>query len=87
LLLSSSKSSIPHSTFCIVIALFLAIVTIVSINGIGLNLSGNASAQQQDQANLTSVEKQELMEGLSFKIDNVTFSHHMAAVNGMSLNS
>jgi pimeloyl-ACP methyl ester carboxylesterase len=85
LLLSSSKSSIPHSTFCIVIALFLAIVTIVSINGIGLNLSGNASAQQQDQANLTSVEKQELMEGVSFKIDNVTFSHHTAAVNGIQL--
>jgi hypothetical protein len=42
-------------------------------------------AQQQPQANLTFVEQQQLMEGISFEIDNVTFSHHMATVNGIQL--
>jgi pimeloyl-ACP methyl ester carboxylesterase len=82
----SRISSIPHSTFCIVIALSLAIVTIVSINGIGQNLSGTAFAQpQQPQANFTSVEQQQLIDGISFEIDNVTFSHHMASVHGIQL--
>jgi pimeloyl-ACP methyl ester carboxylesterase len=79
-------SSIPHLSLCIVIALFLVIVTSVSINGIGLNSSRTAFAQNlQPQANLTSVEQQQLMEGISFEIDNVTFSHHMASVNGIQL--
>jgi pimeloyl-ACP methyl ester carboxylesterase len=85
LLLSSSKSSISHLTFCIIISFFLVVGTIVSINGIGLNLSGTAFAQQQPQANFTSVEQQQLMDGISFEIDNVTFSHHTASVNGIQL--
>ena len=44
-----------------------------------------ALAQQQPQANLTSVEHQTLEEGISFEIDNVTFSHHMATVNGIQM--
>jgi pimeloyl-ACP methyl ester carboxylesterase len=68
------------------ISFFLVVGTIVSINGIGLNLSGSASAQQpQPQANFTSIEQQQLMEGISFEIDNVTFSHHTASVNGIQL--
>jgi pimeloyl-ACP methyl ester carboxylesterase len=47
---------------------------------------GNAAVaqQQQSQVNnqtLSSVQKQQLSEGISFQIDNVTFSHHMASVN------
>jgi cephalosporin-C deacetylase-like acetyl esterase len=47
---------------------------------------GNAAVaqQQQSQVNnqtLSSVQKQQLLEGISFQIDNVTFSHHMASVN------
>jgi hypothetical protein len=42
-------------------------------------------AQQQPQANLTSSEQQLLTEGNSFEIDNVTFSHHTASVNGINL--
>ena len=67
------------------ISFFLVVGTIVSINGIGLNLSGTAFAQQQPQANFTSVEQQQLMDGISFEIDNVTFSHHTASVNGIQL--
>ena len=84
--MSSWANSILHSSFCIVIALFLVVATSVSIIGIGLNSSQIALAQQQQpQANLTSAEQQQLMEGISFEIDNVTFSHHMATVNGIQL--
>src|SRR5688572_5809893 len=67
------------------ITFFLVVGTIVSINGIGLNLSGTAVAQQQPQTNFTSIEQQQLMDGISFEIDNVTFSHHTASVNGIQL--
>jgi hypothetical protein len=70
---SSRKRSISHLTFCLAISFFLVVGTIVSINGIGLNLSGTAFAQQQPQVNFTSIEQQQLMEGISFEIDNVTF--------------
>ena len=84
--MSSGASSTLHLTFCIVIALFLVIVTSVTINDIGLNLSRTASAQNlQPQANLTSVEQLQLMDGISFEIDNVSFSHHMASVNGIQM--
>ncbi|MGH9979073.1 MAG: alpha/beta fold hydrolase [Nitrososphaeraceae archaeon] len=42
-------------------------------------------AQQQPQANLTSTAQLLPTEGNSFEIDNVTFSHHMANVNGIQL--
>jgi len=74
-----------RSSLCIIITLLLVVVTSVSIIGIGLDSPQIGLAQQQSQANLTSVEQQQLVEGVSFDIDNVTFSHHMAAVNGIQL--
>ena len=41
--------------------------------------------QLQPQANFTSADQQQLTEGISFEIDNVTFSHHTASVNGIQL--
>ena len=67
------------------ISLFLVVGTFVSINGIGLNLSGTAFAQPQPQANFTSIEQQQQPNGISFQIDNVTFSHNTASVNGIQL--
>jgi pimeloyl-ACP methyl ester carboxylesterase len=65
---------------------FLVVGTIISINGISQNLSGATFAQlQQPQSNLTSIEQQQLMDDISFDISNVTFSHHMASVNGIQL--
>ncbi|HEX5979353.1 MAG TPA: alpha/beta hydrolase [Nitrososphaeraceae archaeon] len=74
------------------------VVTTLGISlliGIGSNQSQVTIAQlqqqqqQQLQANQTfspSVEEQQqLLEGISFQIDNVTFSHHMASVNGIQL--
>jgi hypothetical protein len=83
LLLSSGTNPKLHSS-CIVIV--LSLVVSVSVTGIGLNSVQNVLAQQpQLQSNFTSVEQQQLMNGISFEIDNVTFSHHMAAVNGIQL--
>ena len=66
------------------ISFFLVAGTIVSINGIGLNLSGTAFAQPQPQANFTSIEQQQ-PNGNSFQIDNMTFSHRTASVNGIQM--
>jgi hypothetical protein len=76
-----------HSSFrSIEIALFLVVATSTSIISIGLISPQIALAQQQQpQANLTSAEQQLLTEGNSFKIDNMTFLHHMASVNGIQL--
>src|SRR5215204_2410490 len=84
--LSSRTSSISRLIFSTVIALFLLIIASVSINGNGLNSSKTALAQQlQPPTNLTSVEQQQLMDGISFDIDNMTFSHNTASVNGIQL--
>jgi pimeloyl-ACP methyl ester carboxylesterase len=57
-------------------------------------IAGNAAMaqqqqQQQLQANQTSSflnqQQQLLLEGISFQIDNVTFTHHMASVNGIQI--
>ena len=79
LMQTNSKVS---SSFSIVL---LVVATSISIIAIGLNSPHIALAQQQPQANLTSVEQQQLKEGISFEIDNVTFSHHIATVNGIQL--
>ena len=42
-----------------IISFFLVVGTIVSINGIGLNLSGTAFAQPSPHANFTSIEQQQ----------------------------
>jgi pimeloyl-ACP methyl ester carboxylesterase len=59
-----------------------------------LNQNHTAMAQQQQQqmqANNQTLfspsaeEQQQLLEGISFQIDNVTFTHHMASVNGVQI--
>ena len=85
---SRTNFTLRLSYSCIVIALFLVVVTSASINGIGLNLPRIALAQQQQlqpQANLTSLKQQQLMDGISFEFDNVIFSHHTASVNGIQM--
>ena len=84
--MSGGDNPIVPSSYSIVIALFLVVATSASMIGIGLNSPQITMAQQQQpQANLTSVEQQQLMEGISFEIDNVTFSHHTASANGIQL--
>ena len=83
--MGSWASSILHSSFCIVIAFFLVVVTSISMIGFNSPQITLAQQQQQSLANLSSVEQQQVMEGITFEIDNVTFSHHMATVNGIQL--
>ena len=68
--------------------LLIGIIIATSISfvfPIVLNQNHNAMAQQQMQANQTftpsAEEQQQLLEGVSFQIDNVTFTHRMATVN------
>jgi pimeloyl-ACP methyl ester carboxylesterase len=77
------------------IAITFLLIGIIITTGISsaftlvLNQNHTATAQQQLQANQTfspSVEEQQqLSEGISFQIDNVTFSHNTASVNGIQL--
>jgi len=65
--------------------LFFIVITLgISVLGTGSTQIGNAQTDHP-QSNLTSTEKQLLSEGVSFQIDNMTFSHHMASVNGIQM--
>ena len=84
--MSSVIDSILHSPPCILVAVCLVVSSSVYIIGIGSVAPQISLAQQQQpQANFTSTEQQLLTEGNSFEIDNVTFSHHSATVNGIQL--
>ena len=64
----------------------LIVIAIISVFGVGLSQVQIVIAQQQQpQANLTSTEQKHLLDGISFQIDNVTFSHHTATVNGTQI--
>jgi pimeloyl-ACP methyl ester carboxylesterase len=74
-----------RSSLCINLIL-LIVVTVMTIIGIAFDTPQIALAQQQNTlTNLTSTEQQHIQDGISFQIDNVTFSHHMATVNGIQL--
>jgi pimeloyl-ACP methyl ester carboxylesterase len=65
---------------------FIVIAISISLIGIGLSQVQIVIAQQQQaQVNLTSTEQQHLLDGISFQIDNMTFSHHMTTVNGTQI--
>ena len=85
----SEKSSIVHSSHSIIIAVFIVIASNISLIEIGSNQSQITMAQQQQQSpfNQTSsiVKQQPSLLGTSFDIDNMTFSHHTASVNGIQL--
>jgi len=68
------------------VLIFLIVTLTISLIGIGLSKVQIGTAQQQQpQSNLTSTEQQHLLNGISFQIDNVTFTHHTATVNGIQL--
>ena len=78
------KSIYQYPIYCFIV--FIVLTTLITFIGNGLNQPHTALAQQQQpQVNLTSTEQQHLLDGISFQIDNVTFSHHMATVNGTQI--
>jgi pimeloyl-ACP methyl ester carboxylesterase len=90
--MSDEKCSIFHTTTYHV-AVFIVVASSISLLiGIGSNQSQVTMAQQQQQMQANNQtfspsveEQQQLLEGISFQIDNVTFSHHMATVNGIQM--
>jgi pimeloyl-ACP methyl ester carboxylesterase len=83
--MKTRNKSLMHSmlTFAAIACCILLLEGIIAGNNAGI-------AQQQrlqfNQTSSSSVLKQEqLLEGISFQIDNVTFSHQMASVNGIQM--
>ena len=84
--MSSRVNNILHPILCVSIAIVLVVLPGMSIFSSGSISPQTLLAQQQlPQSNFTSAEQQLLTEGNSFEIDNVTFSHHTATVNGIQL--
>jgi len=62
------------------------VLVMVSIFLVGIsNHQITYAQQQQPSTNFTSAEQQLLLSGISFQIDNVSFTHHTATVNGIQL--
>jgi pimeloyl-ACP methyl ester carboxylesterase len=92
--MSNQKCSIFRNTvYRVVVFIVVTTLGISLLIGIGSNQSqvtiAQLQQQQQLQANQTftpsAEEQQQLLEGISFQLDNVTFSHHMASVNGIQM--
>jgi pimeloyl-ACP methyl ester carboxylesterase len=83
--MNREKRASIHSSLSVVLLVFLSVLASIVIIEVVLNGPQITSAQQQSQVNLTSNEKQNTLEGISFEFDNITFSHHMASVNGIQL--
>ena len=89
--MSSEKNSLSHLSSSIVVAVFIVIATIIPVIQIGSNhfqITMAEQQQQQSQANQTSSilqQQQPNLLGSYFDIDNVTFSHHMASINGIQM--
>jgi pimeloyl-ACP methyl ester carboxylesterase len=78
----NNTNTVRHSS----IQIAIVIASIISMLGIALSSSDVAMAQKQvPQTNQTSADQRQLMDGNSFEIDNVTFSHHTTSVNGIQL--
>jgi pimeloyl-ACP methyl ester carboxylesterase len=86
------SNSMLHFSFCITTMFLTIIVLTIIIGPSTLNTNHIAIAQQQlntfeNNQTLSHTQQQPspFIEDLSFDIDNVTFTHHMASVNGIQL--
>ena len=70
-----SNRSFQFPFYLVAIFLTILVVTVIIFSSLTLNLNYTTIAQQQPPFN----------EDISFDIDNVTFSHHIASVNGIQL--
>lgn len=76
----------PSAPMIIAISIFIA--STISVIGFGLSeIQITIAQQQQSETNQTSSSsrQQPYLSGTSFDIDNVTFSHHTATVNGIQM--
>ena len=83
---NSIEKNYKRQSSHLIIIISIATLSIFMFFQIGSIQTQFAVAQQQpSQGNLTLSENQSLLNGVSFQIDNVTFSHHMASVNGIQM--
>jgi pimeloyl-ACP methyl ester carboxylesterase len=73
-----SNRSFQFPFYLVAIFLTILVVTLIIFSSLTLNIDHTTIAQEQQQS-------PPFNEDLSFDIDNVTFSHHMASVNGIQL--
>jgi pimeloyl-ACP methyl ester carboxylesterase len=78
-----NNSSLYLSFRLTVISLTIIVATGIFASSLILNQNQTAIAQQQQQ--LLESQQPFVSKGISFDIDNMTFSHHMASVNGIQL--
>ena len=71
-----SNRSFQFPFYLVTIFLTILVVTVIIFSSLTLNLNYTTIAQQQQPP---------FNEDISFDIDNVTFSHHIASVNGIQL--
>ena len=70
---------------------FAAIALCITLlEGVVAVVGNTATAQQQQQSKAinqtsSSLNQQQLLQGISFQIDNVTFTHRMTSVNGIQM--
>jgi pimeloyl-ACP methyl ester carboxylesterase len=84
---NSSSSDLQTSVTAITfLTIFIIIVTgILFVSSLILNQNHTAIAQQPQQQQQLQQEQALASKDISFEIDNMTFSHHMASVNGIQL--
>jgi hypothetical protein len=78
------NQGIPNVKINVIAALTVMILAAAPL----LNLQQQIMAQeqqQQTQSNQTTFDIKNSIQDLSFEIDNMTFSHHTASVNGVQL--
>ena len=73
--MKKSNSSFHFSFYLVTMFLTILVVTVIIFSSLILNMNYTTIARQQTPFN----------EDLSLDINNVTFSHHMASVNGIQL--
>jgi alpha-beta hydrolase superfamily lysophospholipase len=74
------SSDVKARTFVMIVIGIVIVTGILFASSLILNQNQSAIAQQQQQEQKNSSLKRHI-----FDIDNVTFSHHMASVNGIQL--
>ena len=87
--MSSEKNTIVHSSHAIIIAVFIVIASSIFVIEIGSNQPQITMAQQQKQSQSNEtysvLKQQSNLSGTYFDIDNMTFSHHTASINGIEM--
>ena len=73
------NSSFHFSFYLVTIFLTILVVTVIISSSLTLNIHHNAIAEEQQQQPISFIDD------ISFDIDGVTFSHHMASVNGIQM--